>query len=282
MLDLQSAEKSMSLLASQIIGKDIQLTLNNTYNTLKASSHDISHLLGINIFNSIKLVSSELNVAKEKESYYFRLDFHFTYADGSFNTANSFEVELNTDGSILSVTLAKNKTKRLTTSDPQFRKLMTTKDMVNDFFRILESNREDFKDQLESLIDKNYFIDSRNSKGDTPLHFTIEKYFDVDFIKWLVSKGADINAKNDNEETPLYTALTKRREDVIEFLIDNGANIIVTGNNENAVDVIKQIHDSNPTNLSNTEPCKRIESLIVQKMLEKNIRVQPATESLSF
>ena len=44
-------------------------------------------------------------------------------------------------------------------------------------------------------------------------------------MKYFIKKGADIEAKNSNNSTPLHIAVKKGDIDIVEFLIKSGANI---------------------------------------------------------
>lgn len=46
----------------------------------------------------------------------------------------------------------------------------------------------------------------------------------VEMAEFLISKGADIDIKNDSGNTPLYYAVDRKRYDVAEFLFEQGAN----------------------------------------------------------
>jgi ankyrin repeat protein len=59
------------------------------------------------------------------------------------------------------------------------------------------------------------------------LHLAIEYRQDVDFVKYLVSLGANVNAKNDNDWTPLY--LTNSIE-ILKYLVSQGAEVHVKDN----------------------------------------------------
>ena len=47
------------------------------------------------------------------------------------------------------------------------------------------------------------------------------QYGNLPFVKLLLAYGADINAVNDNRETPLGCALLKKRVEVATFLKEN-------------------------------------------------------------
>lgn len=64
----------------------------------------------------------------------------------------------------------------------------------------------------------------------SPLHEAV-KLANLDIIKLLVERGADINIRNTHDRSPLYYARNmipdrinaNRKEDVIEYLLENGA-----------------------------------------------------------
>jgi len=52
---------------------------------------------------------------------------------------------------------------------------------------------------------------------------------EIEVVKFLVSKGADVNAKNKDDNTPLHLAASWNGHiEVIEFLVSKGADISVT------------------------------------------------------
>ncbi|MGX2983006.1 ankyrin repeat domain-containing protein [Helicobacter sp. 23-1045] len=74
------------------------------------------------------------------------------------------------------------------------------------------------------LLDNGADINAK-CKGKTALIKIIEwhNHRRLDEVKWLVSKGADVNIKDDNGKTALAKALELGYYDIAEFLIDNGA-----------------------------------------------------------
>jgi ankyrin repeat protein len=52
-------------------------------------------------------------------------------------------------------------------------------------------------------LDTTYFDSSRGSGGYTPLHIAM-RTINAKVVKLLLDKGADVNARSDREETPLY------------------------------------------------------------------------------
>jgi len=55
----------------------------------------------------------------------------------------------------------------------------------------------------------------------------------LEFVKGLVEKGLNINHQNKGDRTPLYYAISNENVDIVNFLIENGAdvNIIFDGGN---------------------------------------------------
>ena len=59
---------------------------------------------------------------------------------------------------------------------------------------------------------------------ETALHIA-SKVGDVDSVKLLLSKGADVNLITFNKNTPLYIACHYSKEEAAKFLVENGCNI---------------------------------------------------------
>jgi len=58
---------------------------------------------------------------------------------------------------------------------------------------------------LQFLINKGADVNTKKYDGETPLHRATRNH-DVEKAKFLIKNGADVNAKDDNGETPLYKA----------------------------------------------------------------------------
>ena len=54
---------------------------------------------------------------------------------------------------------------------------------------------------VEYLISKDANIEAKDNLGNTPLHYASE-HIHTDIVKYLVSKGANKNSKNKNGKTP--------------------------------------------------------------------------------
>ena len=85
-------------------------------------------------------------------------------------------------------------------------------------------------DRLRELIEKGADVNKRYDNGDTPLHFAISRLpYEPDIktkIEILVEKGADVHAKDKAGYTPLMRSAWDQKEnlEVIKFLLDNGAD----------------------------------------------------------
>lgn len=72
------------------------------------------------------------------------------------------------------------------------------------------------------LISKGADVNARDFGGDVPLHRTRS----IGIVELLVASGADVNARNDEGNTPLHEALERGKEwSLIKFLIEHGADV---------------------------------------------------------
>jgi len=101
-------------------------------------------------------------------------------------------------------------------------------DLVNEkydkfTFRRIANNRkkidEVFKGAIRAAESYDFFI---GENGETPLITAIREWHG-DVAAYLISKGANVNYKDCNGNTPLSVAREEKRQDLIEMLIKNGA-----------------------------------------------------------
>jgi len=79
-------------------------------------------------------------------------------------------------------------------------------------------------DVVRYLLDKGAAVDARNADGDTPLHYAAGWGF-MDVIALLIEKGADVAARNHEGDTPLHYAGIQGITPVAKILLDNGADV---------------------------------------------------------
>jgi len=95
----------------------------------------------------------------------------------------------------------------------------------NDWTPLLYSAFYGKQDVVKFLISKGADVNvtSRNT-GWTPLHVAADKGH-LEVVKILVSAGANVNAKDILGMTPIRSALGDSHKDVIEFLKQHGASV---------------------------------------------------------
>lgn len=81
------------------------------------------------------------------------------------------------------------------------------------------------KSILHALIEKGVSINARDKYGKTPLHYAASYCKDIDVIKLLLERGADVNAKSYIRNlTPLHSSYLKSPR-VLKLLLQHGADI---------------------------------------------------------
>ncbi len=89
-------------------------------------------------------------------------------------------------------------------------------------------------DTVKWLIEKGANINARSdcipgeNAGIYPIHCAAESG-SVEIVKLLLKKGAKIDAKKSNGETPLVIAVDKGRQHLVEVLLEAGANVNLRG-----------------------------------------------------
>ncbi|HNI94438.1 MAG TPA: ankyrin repeat domain-containing protein, partial [Leptospiraceae bacterium] len=65
--------------------------------------------------------------------------------------------------------------------------------------------------------------------GNTPLHNAAESD-DLDTVKYLIEKGADIRIKDKDGNTPLHKAAESGELNIVKYLIQKGADVNAKNN----------------------------------------------------
>jgi hypothetical protein len=86
-------------------------------------------------------------------------------------------------------------------------------------------------DRIKSIISKGADVNAKDRQGWTSLH-TALWYGNNEMVELLISEGADVNARDDSGNTPLHFAAMKGNSDAANLLIEKGANINAKTNAE--------------------------------------------------
>ncbi|MCJ7580275.1 MAG: ankyrin repeat domain-containing protein [Candidatus Aminicenantes bacterium] len=79
--------------------------------------------------------------------------------------------------------------------------------------------------KVKMLLENNpELLEARNENDKTPLHFAAQGGF-KEIVEFLLEKGADVNAHNIADETPLHYASALKHGEVVDFLIARGAKL---------------------------------------------------------
>uniref|UniRef100_A0A7C1CFG8 Zinc-ribbon domain-containing protein n=1 Tax=Thermofilum adornatum TaxID=1365176 RepID=A0A7C1CFG8_9CREN len=77
--------------------------------------------------------------------------------------------------------------------------------------------------KVKELLEKGANPNAKDGDEKTPLHYAAEKG-SVDIAKLLINKGANVNAKSCDGFTPLHVAAMKGNLPVVELLLESGAD----------------------------------------------------------
>jgi ankyrin repeat protein len=84
-------------------------------------------------------------------------------------------------------------------------------------------------EEVGRLVDKDErLLEARWEDEFTPLTLAIDRGH-ADVVRLLLGRGADIEASDDDGFTPLYFALVHDQEEVVEVLLDGGADVSRAG-----------------------------------------------------
>jgi FOG: Ankyrin repeat len=77
---------------------------------------------------------------------------------------------------------------------------------------------------VKYFIEKGADVNGKSTDGETPLH-TASVFGHLEIIKYLLEKGSEINNKNKSGITPLHNAASFGHYEAVKYLIDKGADI---------------------------------------------------------
>ena len=94
-------------------------------------------------------------------------------------------------------------------------------DAYDDIIKYLyEYAEKEYVEVAKYLVSKGADIHAKDDDGNTPLHLAVwnDPELAIELIDFLVAKGADVNAKNNCDETPLDLAEEKGYTKIVEYL----------------------------------------------------------------
>ena len=96
-------------------------------------------------------------------------------------------------------------------------------------------------DKVRSLLLDGVDVNSKDHAGWRPIHEAMrEGEYALDIISLLVDYGADINAKSETGNTALHDATAYMSEEIIKYLVENGANpTILNVDGKSPLDIAK-------------------------------------------
>lgn len=77
---------------------------------------------------------------------------------------------------------------------------------------------------MKLLIDEGADIDACDDNSNTPLHFAACRC-GLQIVQLLIDNGANIDARDRNSETALNFAVLRHSLDIVKILVENGADI---------------------------------------------------------
>ncbi|OPB41144.1 hypothetical protein A0O28_0108410 [Trichoderma guizhouense] len=91
------------------------------------------------------------------------------------------------------------------------------------------SNLDEKVEMMKLLLDHGAKVDQRSNDGETPLHVACREGT-LEAVRFLVDRGADVNAESGRFGTPILAAAARRHPlPFLTFLMDKGANINYQG-----------------------------------------------------
>lgn len=104
-----------------------------------------------------------------------------------------------------------------------FMKYITKQSFETDFSALHYVAQKENLEIAKLLIRKGANVNARNHENKTPLH--VAACDSPSVVKYLIEKGGDVNARDNCGQTPLHFAASKRNAECLHLLLANGADI---------------------------------------------------------
>ena len=77
---------------------------------------------------------------------------------------------------------------------------------------------------VKMLLDKGANVNAKNTHGKTPLHNAV-RCMETEIIGMLLNRKANVNAADDCTVTPLHLAVMNDSKTITQILLNRGANV---------------------------------------------------------
>jgi ankyrin repeat protein len=126
-------------------------------------------------------------------------------------------------------------------------------------------------DVIKLLLSKGSDVNAKNEEGDTAL---IGASFagNTDLVALLIKNGADVNAANKDGVSPLFGAACEGRPDVVKLLLEKGANVKARENR----------NDATPLIIAAFEGHKEVAEMLINKGAEVNAKDREGNTALNW
>uniref|UniRef100_UPI0021497C63 ankyrin repeat domain-containing protein n=1 Tax=Endozoicomonas sp. ONNA2 TaxID=2828741 RepID=UPI0021497C63 len=111
------------------------------------------------------------------------------------------------------------------TSDTDIKTLHYPGSVQSAFYDVIKEGQ---KEKIQAMITRGADINARDHSGGTPLHCAVFSHHAHDAIEVLVANKADVNAKNSKGQRPLHLAAIFGKAEIIDQLIGHGAFVNAT------------------------------------------------------
>ncbi|MBR5160643.1 MAG: ankyrin repeat domain-containing protein, partial [Thermoguttaceae bacterium] len=88
--------------------------------------------------------------------------------------------------------------------------------------------------RVKLLVEKGADVNEKNDYGSTVLHYAAVSG-KLKLVQYLVKKGADVNAKDNENMTAFDLAAARNKMDIVQWFIENGADINSEGLSVNTI-----------------------------------------------
>jgi tetratricopeptide (TPR) repeat protein len=127
-----------------------------------------------------------------------------------------------------------------------------------------------YKEIAELLISKGADVNVKNNDGFTPLILALSNGF-KELSELLIAKGAEVNVKDNNSRSPLTYSLVGGYKEIAELLISKGADISV-----------KDKNGDTPLSLASANGFKELIELFIAKGVDVNIKNKDGNTALTI